>query len=65
MTNQPIEKQSTKNITINSEEYKKEILSLLSDYVDVKKEAAIIGYDADVFKFKDYIEHFIRLNNRR
>lgn len=64
MTKKDIKKEITNNITIDSEEFKKEFNNLLSDYIEVKKDAVILGYDEKVFKFKDYVEYYIKLNKR-
>ena len=42
-------------------QFKEEVSTLLIDYIDIKKEAANLGYDKDLFKFKDYIDYYIRL----
>lgn len=51
-------------LSINSQEFKQEIENIITDYIDVKKKATELGYDKEVFKFKDYIEYYIRLNRK-
>lgn len=48
---------------IKPEEFKKLISTLLNDYIEIKKETAVLGYDAQALKLKDYIDYYVRLNN--
>ena len=54
----------TNKLVINSAEFKKEMENIIKDYIDVKKSATELGYDKEVFKFKDYVDYYIRLNKK-
>ena len=53
------------NKFIDSKEYKEQMLELLKDYIDIKREAGTLGYDSEAFKLRDYIDYYVRLNGSK
>ena len=49
---------------MKTEQFKKDVENLLKDYIEVKKNAINLGYEDKVFNFKDYIDYYIKLNQK-
>lgn len=47
-----------------AKEFKQFMIDTLNDYIEVKKVASDLGYDVEkLFKWKDYMEYYVRLND--
>lgn len=49
----------------NSEIIKEEMMTLLQDYSDIKREASELGYKEQSLQLKDYMEFYVRLNDSK
>ncbi len=61
MTNK-IQNKSKDGGLSDTDKFKKEMYTLMDDYLEVKQESKELGYNDDAFKFKDYIEFYIKHN---
>ena len=57
-----IEKKSKDGGLSDTDKFKREMYTLMDDYLEVKQESKELGYNDDAFKFKDYIEFYINSN---
>ncbi len=56
---------SKQNNFLDTKEFKQQMLELLNDYIEIKKDAGTLGYDSEAFKLKDYIDYYVRLNDSK
>ncbi len=58
-----IEKKSKDKGLSDTDKFKSNFYELMDDYLEVKQASKEKGYNDDAFKFKDYVEFFIKYNN--